>query len=123
MRCLFGMHALVGMPSTGRSPLSGHHHHLCLPVAHHHHHRSSPAQEAIAQLRQCLVVAEGDADWRAALAPELAALTAAHAAADRERSVVHMQGVAPAPAPLPPGKVLVEALPHTTPDYGDTHFL
>ena len=79
-------------------------------------------QEAIVQLRQCLVVAEGDADWRAALAPELATLAAALAAADRERSVVYMQGVAAAPAPLPPGKVLVEALPYSTPDHGDTHF-
>ena len=70
---------------------------------------------AIVQLRQACAVCEKDADWLAALGPELAALEQLHAACDRERQVVYYQPLAALAPALPAGKVIVAALPYETP--------
>eukprot|EP00887_Chlorella_sp_A99_P008083 scaffold12.g8083.t1 len=69
----------------------------------------SALRQAITALRQALVVCEKDAEWRAALEPEVAVLEELHASCDRER-----QSVAGTPS-LPVSRVIIQPIKFETP--------
>jgi hypothetical protein len=79
---------------------------------------------AAAGVRQCLVVAAAgrDAEWAPPLRGELQRLDALSAVYERERVVVHMQGVAAAAPELPRGAVVVAPAPWDPPPCRDPFF-
>ncbi|PRW33962.1 BRO1 domain-containing BROX [Chlorella sorokiniana] len=67
---------------------------------------------ALSKAREALAQCGSEADWAAALAPELRRLEKLAELLDRERAVVYVQQVAAAGGELPPSKVMVAPIVH-----------
>jgi hypothetical protein len=76
---------------------------------------TAAAAAAVARLRHCLVVAEGEAEWSAALQRHLEAVQADYERMNADRKGAYMQRLPPVPPALPAGRVIAVSVPFSEP--------